>query len=220
MVDRTGKLIERLVADGRPVRRLPPPTTRACRWLLAVIVVAGCAIALFAKLDVFSSRMTDSAPLIEWVATLLTGIAAIIAAFQLSLPDRSAAWALLPLPPLAAWIASSGYSCWRHLIVYGPDGWQVGESASCLIFILSVSVPLAVSLLLLLRRAAPLAPVPVAAVGALGVAALAAAALQFFHPFDVTFLDLGVHLGAVALVILAVSAVEYFSARRRLEQPI
>jgi hypothetical protein len=78
---------------------------------------------------------------------------------------------------------------------------------------------LALSLIVLLRRAAPLAPVRVAAMGALGVAALAAAALQFFHPFEVIFMDLGVHLGAVALVVLGAAAVEYLSASSYLRRP-
>ena len=37
--------------------------------------------------------------------------------------------------------------------------------------------------------------------GALGVAALAAFVLQFFHPFDVTLIDLAMHALAVVLVI-------------------
>ena len=215
MADETAKLIERLVADARPVRRLRPPALRACLWLLAVLAASGVVIVLFADLDVFFGRITDSALAIEWVATLVTGIAAVLAAFQLSLPDRSPAWALLPLPSFALWVSSSGYSCFRHWIVYGPTGWELGDSANCFFFILAFSLPLAASLLFLLRRAAPLAPVRVAAMGALGVSALAAVALQFFHPFDVTFVDLGVHLGAVALVVLGVSATEYFSARGR-----
>ncbi|HKF71361.1 MAG TPA: hypothetical protein VKB68_06405, partial [Stellaceae bacterium] len=52
-----------------------------------------------------------------------------------------------------------------------------------------------------LRRARPLAPVRVAAIGGLGVAAIAAFLLQFFHPFDVTTLDLSVHIVAIAIVI-------------------
>ena len=49
---------------------------------------------------------------IELVGTVLTGIAAVIAAFELSMPDRPAqVW--LPLPPLILWLASSGYNCWR-----------------------------------------------------------------------------------------------------------
>jgi hypothetical protein len=80
-------------------------------------------------------------------------------------------------------------------------------------FILSISVPLSVGLLVFLNRARPLSPLKTAAMGALGVAALAAAALQFFHPFDVTFLDLGVHLGTIVLVVLGVSAAEMLLPR-------
>jgi hypothetical protein len=42
----------------------------------------------------------------------------------------------------------------------------------------------------------------VAALGTLGVAASAAFVLQFFHPFDVTLIDLTLHLSAIALVML------------------
>lgn len=210
----TELIIERLVADARPVRRLRPPTLRAALWLLAIAAVAAVAVLLFADLDVAGRRLHDPKLLAEMIATLLTGVAAVVAAFHLSLPDRSPAWALLPLPFLAAWIASSGYSCYRHWISFGPDGWQLGESAHCLRFILAISLPLGISLLLLLRRAAPLAPVRVAAIAGLGIAAIAAFVLQFFHPFDVTFMDLAVHLGAVAIVVAAASLVERAAQRR------
>jgi len=144
----------------------------------------------------------------------VTGIAAVLAAFELSLPDRAPAWALLPLPPLAAWIATSGYNCYRHWITFGPDGWELGESTHCFRFILSVSVPLGVTLWLLLRQARPLAPVRVAAVGGLGIAALAATLLQFFHPFDVTLMDLSVHAVAIAIVIAVSSLCARWSERR------
>jgi hypothetical protein len=211
----TERIIERLVADAGAVRRLRPPTWRATLWLLAVAAIAAIAILLFADLDVAGRRLHDPKLALEMLATLLTGIAAVVAAFHLSLPDRSPAWALLPLPFLAVWIASSGYSCYRHWISVGPDGWELGESAHCLRFILAMSLPLGVSLLLLLRRAAPLTPVRVAAIGGLGTAAIAAFLLQFFHPFDVTFMDLSVHLGAVALVVAAASLIERAAQRRR-----
>jgi len=208
MTSGTDGLIERLAASAGPVRRLRPPVLRAGLWLAAVAAALAAAVVLFADLDLFARRAADPKLAAELVFTLLTGILAVIAAFELSLPDRSGAWVLLPLPSLALWIASSGYSCWRHWLVHGPDGWVIGESAQCFRFILAVSVPLAVSLVLLLRRAAPLSPVRVAAVGGLGVAAMAAFALQFFHPFDVTFMDLAIHAAAVAIVVAAVAGVE------------
>ena len=205
MSEATERLIERLAAAAAPVRRLPPPALRTTLWLLAVAAVAGVAIAAFSDLDTFARRAQDPRLILDMIAALITGIAAVLAAFELSLPDRTPAWTLLPLPPLAVWIAISGYGCYRHWITYGPAGWELGDSAHCFRFILSVSVPLGISLMLLLRRARPLASARVAAVGGLGVAAIAACLLQFFHPFDVTLLDLSVHVVAIAIVISAAS---------------
>lgn len=215
MSGETERLIGRLAAAAEPVRRLRPPLLRAALWLTSVAALLSVAILLFADLHVFAVRAASRKLDVELVGTLLTGILAVIAAFELSLPDRSRAWALLPLPTLALWILASGYSCWRHWLTYGPDGWVIGESADCFRFIIGVSVPLAVSLIVLLRRARPLAPVRVAAMGGLGVAAIAAFALQFFHPFDVTFMDLGVHAAAVTIVVAAVAGAERAAERRR-----
>ncbi len=214
MSETTERLIERLAAETEPVRRLAPPARRAALWLIAVAAVAGIVIAGFSDLEVFARRARDPQLVLDMIATLITGIAAVIAAFELSLPDRSPAWALLPLPPLAAWIATSGYGCYRHWITFGPDGWELGESTHCFRFILAASVPLGISLMLLLRRARPLAPVRVAAVGGLGVAAIAACLLQFFHPFDVTLLDLSVHVVAIAIVIAVAALWGRWSERR------
>ena len=214
MSEATERLIERLAAEAEPVRRLRPPGLRAGLWLLAVAAVAAIAIAAFADLHVFAQRARDPKLVADMIATVVTGIAAVLAAFELSLPDRRAAWALLPLPPLAAWIATSGYNCYRHWITFGPDGWELGESTHCFRFILSVSVPLGLTLWLLLRRANPLAPGRVAAVGGLGIAALAATLLQFFHPFDVTLMDLSVHAVAIAIVIAVSSLWAGWSERR------
>jgi hypothetical protein len=210
----TERLIARLVGEAAPVRRLPPPTRRAALWLLTVAAVASAVILGFSDLGVFARRAQDPQLVLDMIATLMTGIAAVVAAFELSLPDRAPTWTLLPLPPLAGWIATSGYGCYRHWIAFGPDGWELGESTHCFRFILTVSVPLGVSLILMLRRARPLAPVRVAAVGGLGVAAFAACLLQFFHPFDVTLLDLTVHIVAIAIVIAVASLCAKWPDRR------
>lgn len=207
--DDTMHLIEVLAAKAQPVKRLRSPMLRAASWLGAVGALIALAIWLFSDLTLSMQRLQDARLDCEMAGMLLTGILAVVAAFHLSLPDRSAAWALLPLPPLALWLASMGYNCYRH---WFTDGWALGSSWDCLKFIVGVSVPLCASLLYLLHRAAPLAPMRVAAIGGLGVASIAAFALQFFHPFDVTFLDLGTQVITVGLVVLATSVYERMTA--------
>ncbi|MDB5394551.1 MAG: conserved rane protein of unknown function [Rhodospirillales bacterium] len=205
-MDGTEVLIARLTDGLQPVKRLPPPGLRATLWLGLVTLLGAAFIYGFSDIATFTHRASDPRLALELIGTLLTGILAVIAAFQLSMPDRPLRWALLPVPTFVLWLASSGYSCWRQWLVHGPGGWAAGESAHCFLWIVGFGVPLAISLFVLLRKAHPLAPGPVAAMAGLGVASLAAFLLQFFHPFDVTFVDLGMHLAAVATIIVLARA--------------
>jgi hypothetical protein len=198
----TEAVIETLVRDAKPVARLRPPMLRACLWLGVALAAMAAVITGFADMDMARRHARAVSWLVEMAGTLATGCLAVIAAFHLSLPDRSPRWALLPLPALALWLAGSGVGCWRQWMVVGEAGsLELGESAHCLAFILGVGVPLGAALLWALRRARPLAPLPVALTGALGAAALAAFLLQFFHPFEVTAMDLAVHGLAVGMVV-------------------
>jgi len=198
---RTEQLIEQLASELRPVRVLPAPAWRALLWLAIMAAAAGTLVLLFAHLDAVLPRLRTPRVAVESVATALTAVTAVIAAFELSIPDRSPRWAWLPLPFLALWLGASGLGCLRN-------GWSLhtaqglaGESPHCFLFITAASVPLALALFAMLRRARPIDPLPVAMLGALGVAASAAFVLQFFHPFDVTVIDLALHLAAIALVV-------------------
>jgi hypothetical protein len=199
----TDQLIERLAADAAPVRRLRPPWLRASLWLLAVAAAAAILLPFFADFHLFARKCADPKFVLELIGTVLTGIAAVVAAFYLSLPDRSGLWALLPVPPLALWLASSGYNCYREWITIGTNGWSLGESSHCFGTILGFSIPLGIALFLVLRRARPIAPMPAAALGGLGIAGISAFLLQFNHPVDASFLDLGMHAAAVAIVVIA-----------------
>lgn len=202
MADRsTEQLISTLGQGLAPVRPLRPPVLRAILWLGAAALLAGFAILRFANLGVFAARNAEPRMALECAATLLTAITAVVAAFHLSLPDRTSLWRYAPLPPLALWIATSGLGCLQTGIGLGPPGARLGESTNCFMFIVVVSVPAAALLYAVLRRARPLEPLPVALTAALGVAALAAFVLQFFHPFDTTGIDLALHLAAVAVVV-------------------
>jgi hypothetical protein len=201
----TDQLIARLAAGVLPVHRLRPPLLRAFFFLAAVAAIGAAAMPLYADFDLFTQHLEDGRSLLELIGTLLTGIAAVIAAFELSVPDRSSAWAWLPIPPLILWLASSGYNCWQDWILYGNGAWHFGESSDCFVTIVGFSIPMGVALIYFLARAKPLAPVPVAAMGGLGVAGLAAFFLEFNHPVDASFLDLAWHAAAVTLVIVCSS---------------
>jgi hypothetical protein len=195
---------EQLIADlaGRlqPVTPLRSPAVRALQWLVVVALLSAALILRYADLAVFSHRIADTRLAVECAGTALTAITGILAAFELSVPGRSARWAALPAAPFLLWLGASGFGCLQDGV-----GGSAHESVHCFVFIAAVSVPLAASLLWMLRRARPIAPLPVAALGALGAAATAAFVLQFFHPFDVTVIDLALHLAAVALVVAALT---------------
>jgi len=200
----TPELIDALAADAKPVRRLRPPLARAGLWLGGFVAIVAAVTWATGSWPLMIERLRLTRFAVEMSATFLTGIAAVIAAFALSLPDRSRFWMALPLPPLLLWLGSSGYGCYENWITDGPQGWRLGRSSDCFIFILTMGIPVAVALYLALRRALPLDPLRVTAVGGLGVAALAAATLQFYHPFDVTIVDLAVHVTAVLIVVAAI----------------
>jgi hypothetical protein len=197
----TEQLIAGLAHGLAPVRPLAPPVTRALLWLAAYAAAVAALVAWRHALPQFQAHTADFTTAIECAATLATGITAVVAAFYLSLPDRSPLWRYAPLPSLALWLASSGMGCLQHGLGLGPAGERFGESPGCFIFIVGASLPLAAVLYGVLRRARPLSPMPVALVGALGVAALAAFALQFFHGVDTTVIDLAFHLAALGTVL-------------------
>jgi hypothetical protein len=198
----TDRVIATLAAQLQPVRRLRSALLRALLWLAVVGAVGGVLIAREVGLGIFLQRFALPRVAVEDVATALTAVTAVIAAFELSVPGHSPRWAVLPVLPFLAWIGASGLGCVRNgLGLHGAQG-LAGESPHCFVFIAGASVPLALGLFWMLRRARPIAPLPVAALAMLGVAASAAFMLQFFHPFDVTVIDLALHLSAVGLVVL------------------
>ena len=214
----TAQLIDELAAAARPVRRLRPPGWRAALWLIGFVALAAVLISALHAWSVPGAR-AQAGLMAAMVGAALTGAAAVLAAFNLALPDRSRWWMLAPLPGLALWLGASGVGCYHSWLLVGPQqSLALGESAHCFLFILGVSVPVSLALYLPLRRALPLYPLSVLLTGALGVAALTAVMLQFFHPFDITVMDLAAHLAAV-LVAVGIAALLGGPMLRRAPQP-
>jgi hypothetical protein len=201
--DEHERLIQDLAADLRPVRRLRPPGLRALAWL-AVVGASAAGLAGMSDLGAVRDRLMAVPDM--WLAlagSAATAVLAAVAAFQLGLPDRRPAWALLPLPAAALWLAAGGLGCLRSWTLPGAHPASPSDALDCLAFILGLSAPLSALLVLMLRRAATLQPGLTAAMAGLASAAAAAMLLTVVHPFDASAVDLAVHAGAVLAVVAA-----------------
>lgn len=194
-------LIEKLSADARPVAPLASPWRRAATTLVVFAAAGGVAIAASdtgALLARHAGRERQLAS--EMAAILLTGLLAVIGAFFVAVPGRSRWWFAAPLPSFLAWLLLSGAGCYAGLLSGDRSASDGGDSLHCLLFITGTSAALAIPLIWRLSLATPVEALRVALLAGLGSAALSAFLLAFFHPFDVTFLDLAVHLAAILLV--------------------
>jgi hypothetical protein len=199
-VTRTPDLIDALVECATPVRRLRPPLVRAGLWLgFAGLILALLAIGHGVRGDL-AERLHQPVFVVSIAAALATAILAAVAAFVVSLPDRSQWWLLLPAPALAVWVGTIGYGCLTDWVSIGPDGVHVGETLRCFATLVLTSVPLAIALAVMLRYAALLRPGAVTLAGALAVAAITSSALSLFHDLDATMMILIWNLGTAALI--------------------
>jgi len=196
----TPDLIESLVANAAPVRRLRPPVARAMGWLLfAALMLALLAVSHELRPDL-ALRLRQPQFVIGIAASLATGVLAAIASFLLSIPDRSRMWLLLPLPALSVWVATIGYGCLINWVTL-PGSLPFGDEAGCLALLVLTGVPLSLAILIMLRHAALLAPTRVAISAGLAVAAVTATALSVFHNHDASAIILIWNFGTAALLV-------------------
>jgi len=117
--DSNDRLIQALGANLTTVRRLPSPGLRALMWL-AILASIALALAMVSDVKAMSSRLMAAPDMwLAALASMLTAVLAATAAFELSLPDRKAIWALLPLPSLLLWIGASGILLPEDLVCCG-----------------------------------------------------------------------------------------------------
>ena len=101
--DANDRLVQALSADLAPVRRLAAPALRLLLWL-AIVGAVALALAIVSDVGAMIRRLSGGTGYVGCGALLnaYRGVLAAAAAFQLSLPDRKAASALLPLPAVLA----------------------------------------------------------------------------------------------------------------------
>jgi len=204
----TPDLIESLVAKADPVRPLRTPLARSTGWVLfAALMLALIVISHGVRPDL-GLHLRQPMFAIGTSASFLTGILAAVAAFTGAVPGRSRFWLLLPVPALVLWMSTVGYGCFSDWVSLGDR--SVGDETGCFAALLLIGTPLSLSMLIMLRHAAFLGPMPVAICAGLAVAGITATMLSLFHNHDASVLTL---LWSVGTVVLFVALGGLFGSR-------
>jgi hypothetical protein len=197
----TPTLIALLAQQARPVRPLRPPLQRAVLWLLFAAAILALFLALHGPRQDLWERLRDPLYFVSVTGALTTGVLAAIAAFELSLADRSTLWLWLPLPALLLWVSTIGYGCMAAWIAIAPGTVTLDSMLRCLATLILTSLPLSLLLLVMLRHAAALRPILVSGHGALAVSGITATALSTFHELDATIMILVWNIGTAVLMV-------------------
>lgn len=197
---KTPDLIDALVDGATPVRRLRPPLVRAALWLLLAALLLVLIVAGHGPRPDIGDRLQQPVFVLSMIAALTTGILAAIASFQISLPDRSRLWLLLPAPAFAVWLSTIGYGCLSDWVSVGSNDNRIGETVGCFATLLLTSVPLSIAMLMMLRYAALVRPTESSAMSGLAIAAITAFSLSLVHDFDASLTILVWNLGVAVLI--------------------
>lgn len=197
----TDRLIDQLAARAQPVQRLTSPLRRTALWLALAFAIVAAIVASRGVRAEWMQRMAEPGLAIEWIASLLTGVLAAYATFQISVPGRSLRWAWLPVPSAVLWLAGIGIGCLADFANLGAGALAFhGEGFECAWAITLISLPLGVALLVMVRHAGVVQPAGTALLAALSAAALSAAGVSMIHEGETALMVLLWHLGAVALL--------------------
>lgn len=200
----TDALIAQLSERLEPVRPLRKPWLRAAMWTAFATVVIALLAIFFGTRDDIAHALHEAKFVMPLVGSWLTGLTAAIAAFEVSLPDRSRRWLWLPLAPVLLWSSGFAYGCLANWVEI-PEGADIPSGAmDCIGTILGVSAALIVVLLPMLRRVKTLRPGLTAWLACLAVSGFADTAHLLVDTEQASLLALTINLvPALILVPLA-----------------
>ena len=200
----TSQLIERLAKGAQPVRPIASPMKRTLAWAAAATVLIAIASASWGTHEHALRTLTDPGRSIEWIGSVLTGLFAAYAAFQVSVPGRSGSWAWLPVAPLGLWLLGIGVGCLQDFVELRAGAFALqSHSGECARAILLMSLPLVLVMAVMVRHAGVVRPGPTLMLAALSSAALSSAGVSLFHNGETSLMSLVWHGGIVAALALA-----------------
>ena len=199
----TDRLIERLASRAQPVAPIASPLRRTAWWTLFAVALVAVASTTWGTHEHAMRTLSDPGEAMEWLGSVLTGLCAAYAAFQISVPGRSGSWAWLPILPLALWLGGIGVGCVEDYASLGlaAFGFQ-SHSGECARAILLMSLPLGLAMALMVRHAGVVRPGPTLMLAALSAAALSSAGVSLFHNGETSLMSLLWHGGVVATLAL------------------
>lgn len=200
----TRALIDQLAGRASAVRPLSSPMKRTLTWLAVAAVLIAIMTAFFGLRANLSPAFLRTGPALQWVGSVLTGIFAAYAAFQISVPGRSGSWAWLPILPAAMWLGGIGVGCLREFGLQGAAAFAFEtHSGECARAIIAMSLPLVLVMVVMVRHAGVVRPAPTAMLAGLSAAALCSAGVSLFHAGENSLMVLVWHVGAVLALSLA-----------------
>jgi hypothetical protein len=197
-------LIDQLSARATPVRRLSSPLWRSLVWMSLAAVVIMVIVSMYDVRAGWARVMASPDATFEWAMSLLTGVLAGYAVFQVSVPGRSLRWAWLPVPAAMLWIAGLGLGCLHEVArdSTAAFAFHAGRLV-CVRAITFTSIPLGLVLLMMVRHAGVVRPGASAWLAMLSAAALSASAVSLIHDGgESSLMVLLWHVGAVMLLSL------------------
>lgn len=197
----TDDLIEQMARELTPVASLPAPGKRTLAWTLGAAVCLGLLVAGVAAVGGVGWSSVGASFWLSQAAAIATGVLASVAAFASVVPGAAGG---------VRWWAAAAAVVWLVTLAGVPVGnveWSsvaAADELPCVGFIVLGGVPLAVLLVRMLRRGAPLTPAATAAFAALAVGSLASVGACLSLPHANGVITLVWHGGVVlALVALA-----------------
>jgi hypothetical protein len=107
---------------------------------------------------------------------------------------------LLPVLPLAVWLATLGEACVRDWLQLGWAALAPGADWDCVSLAAGIGFVPAVAIVIMLRRGAPMVPRTSLALAAVAVAAFANFAIRLHHPYGIGITIVVWHFGIVVLL--------------------
>lgn len=193
----TSDLIRVLAAHAEPVRQFRP-LRYAIFWIALAMAILALVLALHGVRSDLQERLGEPVFVLGLTGTFLTGTIAAVAAFELSIPDRSTIWAWAPIPAVILWQSAVAYRCLSGWVSLETSAMHVGAVSALVLIVPSLALPM----LIMLRHAAFMCRTSIAWTSALAVAGLSAAVLSVLHDADASIILLLWNVAAPLMIVL------------------